>query len=369
VSHPQDQGGCSAAALEGDLNSVRQACTDLLQRPGLTDAARSKAYVIRGRASTGLSQFDSAISDYEIAIALAPRDPEPRARRGRAAFFKGDLELALKHAEDALALDGAHAPAYGVVGMVMRRKGNWPRANIALQQAIRLRPDEPSYQYERFQVLLSWDRPTDALQQADRILRMPARAITKPDAVLFKDVPTSYRIAVRLDRARLLHFNGRASEAETALNELVRDDPSGFTYAWRANYRHQEDAPEHLVRADLEEALARDPNYWFAHHTLGRVHFYAKRHAQAEAAFGSAKSLKSNSGQPRWWRAMALRELGRLQEAVEEAASVVDVDIGYLHNKLETLQERGYLPRAIDEAPEAMLRDAARACIVDPECW
>jgi hypothetical protein len=72
----------------------------------------------------------------------------------------------------------------------------------------------------------------------------------------------------------------------------------------------------------------------------------------------------------RWWHAITLRKLGRLDDASAEAVTAFRVDPGFMFEKAPALQQHGYLPAptaGVD--PRPALYDAALACMLDEGCW
>jgi hypothetical protein len=100
------------------------------------------------------------------------------------------------------------------------------------------------------------------------------------------------------------------------------------------------------------------------------VHFYGKNYDAAAAEFARSIELYPINGTMRWWHGMALRMLGRSEDAASEAATAFQVDQGFMLKKIPALQKFGFvLPPAPNVDPTPMLYDAARACMLDDRCW
>lgn len=56
--------------------SVIESCTDLLNDRTLTDAQRTEALLVRGRAFHRTKRLEQAAADYQAAAALTPDNPE-----------------------------------------------------------------------------------------------------------------------------------------------------------------------------------------------------------------------------------------------------------------------------------------------------
>jgi tetratricopeptide (TPR) repeat protein len=364
------EGRCSVSIFESSTDDAIEACTAALSRGELADAARAEALKIRGRALHKAGRLDDAITDFEAALQLAPGDAELHLRRGWTAYDKRDLDLVFDHARQALRLKPEYAGAFDLIGAALAVSGEerFAEAKAAYDQAIRLDPAEPLPRYHRYQ-LLTRSYPREALQEVEALLQLPAAAITKPAVVDYSRKRTTFRIAGSLARALLLTTLGRLDEAGRVYDRAVHDDPDALTYAWRATFNLSQSAAEDVVQKDLDQALALDPDFWFARDQQARVHFYSERYDAAAAEFARALQQFPDNGTVHWWRAMTLRKLGRTEEASVEAVNAFEVDPGFMFSKVHMLQARGYLPALAPNAdPMPALDDAARACMLDQEC-
>jgi tetratricopeptide (TPR) repeat protein len=224
------------------------------------------------------------------------------------------------------------------------------------------------------QILIQKGELRDALQQADAILHLPEANITERKAIRYDNVSTSYQVATMLHRADFLKKMARRKEAENAYDTAVATEPSALTYARRARFRLFGDlgidlADDPLVESDLLAALSFDPKHWFAHETVGYRAFYQSRYEAAVDSFARAVELIPQRGQTRWFRALALRALGRMEEATADAIAAVTVDLAFFRYKAEELKEKGYLREVgLATDPTPIVHDAVRACMLDRRC-
>jgi tetratricopeptide (TPR) repeat protein len=366
------QSACSVAAFETQPEATVAACTAILDKSGLSDAARAETLKIRARSLHKTGRLDDAIKDYDTALLLAPNDPELHLRRGWTAYDKADFKTVFDQAKEAIKLKPDYADAYDLVGATLARRdvGRQHEAMAVYAEAIRLNPNEPFFHIHLMDVFTCCGMPEDALREADALLRLPVAAITKPDATEFYLKRTSYRTVASLERARMLSILGRNDEAKQAYDQAVHDDPGALTYAGRAAFLlEQMQAPLDAVQADLDKSLAADANLWLSHGLAGRVQFYGKNYAAAEPEFARSLAIYPINGEMRWWHAMTLRLLGRGDEAAEEAVTAFRVDPGFMFGKVRTLQKLGFVPTLpADSDPMPAIYDAARACMLDEHC-
>jgi tetratricopeptide (TPR) repeat protein len=359
---------CTVAGFKSDAPTTFKACTELLETH-LEAQQKSQALKIRGRAAHRLELLDVAIADYDAALKLTPNDPELHIRRGWTHYDKYELGFVLERAAHALTLDPKEGDAYDLIGAAMTRLGDLDRARAAYDAALRLRPNSPIIRFHRYQLFNSLGRLAEAIAELDAILGLPA-ADTRDLGLKHLDRRVTFRTGARLHRAMTLNGMGRREEAGTEYNFLVAENPSAVTFMARA--AHLAQAPDHpAAQADIERAVADDPNYWAPYDLRARLHFYAKRYVASSEEFKHAIKLAPHRGALRWWRSQALRKLERLDEATTDALSALEVDPNFVINdKLKTLHERGYLQlSALNSDPMPALGDAIRACMLDERCW
>ena len=164
-------------APERALASARIALHDAPDDPVLRFLA--------GVALRELDQPESAILEFDRAIALDPDDPEFRAARAQALFASCRFGEARKDAETALTHDKAHADALWVLGLVMEREGRLADADAQFRAAARVDP-------ERFQepIRLSHDAFAGVVARAGKMLPEEFRNCLDEVPVVVEDLPS-----------------------------------------------------------------------------------------------------------------------------------------------------------------------------------
>jgi tetratricopeptide (TPR) repeat protein len=365
------EAACTADAFERDPRATFEACSALLATNPAAPA-KAEALKIRGRAAFRLGRVDAAIADYDAALALAPNDAELHVRRGWVHYDKQENDAAIARAAHALKLDPKRADAYDLAGSVMTRAGDYARARAAYDDALRLDPRDPMIRFHRYELFDGTGRLPEALAELDALLKLPVAEITRGPSFSFHGRRVTFRTGAKLYRAITLKAMGRSAETAAIYDQLVAEEPGAVTYASRAaHHRHAETASEEAIQADIDKAIALDPDYWAPRDVRGRLYFYAQRYDAAAQEFARAIALAPEQGGLRWWRSMALRKLDRVEEATNDALSVLDVDPYYVVNrKMRTLIEHGYfVPPQEGADPMPALRDAVRACMLDERCW
>jgi adenylate cyclase len=87
-------------------------------------------------------QFDKALSEAEQAVTLNPNDPQGHLAMAWALIFAGHADKAVAAAEIGMQLDPYYpAPHLYVLGMAHLMMGKYEEAEVALERAIRLNPE------------------------------------------------------------------------------------------------------------------------------------------------------------------------------------------------------------------------------------
>jgi tetratricopeptide (TPR) repeat protein len=367
---------CSVQTYETDAKQSLEACNRILSVGNLKGVDRAQALKIRARSFHKLGSLDAAVEDYEQALQLAPEDAELHLRRGWTAVDQKKPELAFDQARRALELSPSYAEVYHLIGVIHCHLGRCDDALAAYDEAIRLEPRVPLVHFNRQRILQNQGRNSEALKEAEYILSLPAEAITKPDAITFSQRKTTHRIAAAQERAELLQILGRIADAQQAWDWAVQTDPDAQTYAGRAGFnmflaRGDYASPAYdRARKDVSQSIALDPDFWLSRDIQARMYFYDGRYDDAEREFAKGIGFYPINGTMRWWRAMVLRKLDRVEEAATEAITAFEVDGGFMFLKLKMLRSRGYFPELRPDADVTeALTDAVYACMLDKECW
>lgn len=149
--------------------SVR-ACSWLLTNWRVSPPTRGAIYRYRGNAYIRLSQFETAIRDFNHAIRLNPRDARAYNNRGIAFLYLKRYWQALRDYSRAVRLDPRHPFFYNNRGSAYFRLGQYRQAIAQYNHALRLNPRLSHAYHGRG---LCFDR----LKQHDRALRDYDQAI------------------------------------------------------------------------------------------------------------------------------------------------------------------------------------------------
>jgi tetratricopeptide (TPR) repeat protein len=365
---PLNWRACSVPVLGADKHAIVVACTSILGLAEIADADRERTLITRGRALHMIGDIDGAIRDFDEAIKLAPKDPEPLLRRASTAYSKGDLQKAAFLANQALTLDARNADAFNTLAVVAKAKQDFRAAKANYDKAIQLKPDYLLARENRIQLLNEMGDGRQGLKELSDMLDLHTAALDT-EVTTFRDKELSYRTLARLQYATQLEWMGRLPEALDAFDNFVKVEPGPFSYGWRGRY-HLERSEFDLAIADLDKALSYDSNFWILHEFKGQVLSCQAKYEEAVSEFTRSIELHPE-GAAYWSRALALRALHRMAEAQRDAQTTVTADCCFIQQrKLKMLVELGYfVPVSTKEEWIPALRDAVQACMLDEKCW
>lgn len=291
----------------GDLGRAIQILDGLVaQQPRLLPARHLAAIVARR-----LGQPDAARGHLDVALRLAPSDPDLLNTSANLAYETGDLETARAQYRRALQIRPGQVETLVNLSATERRLGDLAAARQALDQALRLSPGH-------IRALLS----LGALLIEDGDL---AGAIAAYDAVL------------AAEPQNLLALQGRAqAEAERGgdaqpfygrARALAPADP-GLAMAEATALQKAGDLP--AAQAALEALVRAYPDFADAHLALSRLRWQAGDTAGFTGSFEAA--LKERPGDPNLWlglfaalmRADPAAALARVDAARPALGSVAD---------------------------------------------
>jgi tetratricopeptide (TPR) repeat protein len=231
-----------APCKNGSFTDIIPACTALLGSGRLTGDNVAWAYWNRGWAYQSTKQYQSAMSDYNRAIAIDPREPDFFNDRGNLWIDLDNNERSLQDYDQAILLKPDYALPYQGRGIALRNLKRPNEALVALNKAISLDPTGwPSYEHRAF---IYEDREDwrAMYNDANKLIEL------KPD----------YRVGYEFRGEAYLE----AGQYQAAINDFTKaiDLDAEAIYGWRMRGRayyflNQFDN----AMSDLQAALRIDP--------------------------------------------------------------------------------------------------------------
>lgn len=112
-----------------------------------TDPANTMGYLNRAEALFNNGQLSEAMSDYNAAQMLAPKDPNIPQSKGAVYFKRGEFEKAMEEYNQSLSLDPLFHDGYMSRGMLWARLGDFSKAISDFTAALKLNKTSKGYMY------------------------------------------------------------------------------------------------------------------------------------------------------------------------------------------------------------------------------
>jgi tetratricopeptide (TPR) repeat protein len=138
---------CHSAAIGGAVEDCDQdrdhdlsirGCSLIID--GFAKGDKKIAYLERGNAYLGKSEYERAIADYDRAIELDPKYAMAYHNRGLSHYNRRDYDQAIADYSHAIQLNPKYAVAYHGRGLAYRKKGEYDRAIADYDRVIELDP-------------------------------------------------------------------------------------------------------------------------------------------------------------------------------------------------------------------------------------
>jgi tetratricopeptide (TPR) repeat protein len=265
----------------------------------------SWAYNNRANAFRERGDLDRAMSDYNEAIRLDPRNSFPHNGRGNVYYDRKDYDRALSDYSDAIRFDPRYARAYVGRGNVYKEKGDLDRALADYNEAIRLDPENAFAFNGRGNVYKLKGDLDRALSDYNDAIRLNPKASfpyngrgnVHYDKKEYELALSDYNEAIRIDSKNSNAFNGRGNvhyerkEYDQALadyNDAIGSDPkNAFAYNGRGNiYKEKGDLDRAM--SDYNEAIRLDPKSVRARTGRGLIYYNRKDYDQALSEYNEA---------------------------------------------------------------------------------
>ena len=285
---------------QGRLATAEGICGELFARFPLDAELAHFAGVL----ATRMGRFGVAVERLARAVRLEPSRARAHGALGFALDQFGRVEEARRAFQAAVTLEPGYADAYNGLGITSFRLGLLDEAMAGFSQALALAPDSVETRINAARTLLLAGR----VEGAARLYREARqRSAGRPDALR--------AIALGLQEA------GDLEEARAAFAELLAIAPRD-TFA-RGQHALVLDALGRVAEAEVEveRALATPPVIASVHNTRGVLALHRCDWSAAAEAFRAALEMEPAHAEARINLAIALRHMGRREEAWREMAT------------------------------------------------
>ncbi len=310
-----------ASYRAGQLDEAEQICQQLIAaHRDYFDALYVLAVV-----QAALGKHDSALTNYDHALALQPQHAEANSNRGNTLKALKRFKEALDSYNRALALQPGYPLALTNRGTVLFELRRYDEALASYDRALATRPDDPGALYNRAGTLHALKRYKEALASYDAAIALRTgfveayanRGNTLIELGRFAQALESFDRALALRPNLIEALCNRGN----ALNKLKRLDEALASYD-RALALHPAHAESHYNRGatlhgmkryeealmSYDRAVALQPNYPEAFSNRGATLYELKRHDEALKDYDRAIALQPDYPEAHW-NAASLRLL------------------------------------------------------------
>jgi len=280
-----------------------------------------RALFVRGAAYYAAAENAAALVDFDAALKLQPDWPEALADRGAARTRLKDLDGAAADFKAALALDAQNAAAYEGLGAVATARKDYDGAVAAFSQAITLHPSYPNLHLQRARAHLLAGDNAAAITDAQAELQISSGNGLTANLVLIDAEVAAGQTDDAIARARALvaqypgddrvhtelgallgcfagNMHNCHADKPAALdeqNKAIALHPTAYAYVNRSQARPLKDIDGR--QADLDAALALEPDFDFALLTRAALYLYEKVYDKALADANTVLARTPNDPQ------------------------------------------------------------------------
>ncbi len=273
------------------------------------DPRDTRAHTNRGGTLHHLGRFEEALLDYDRAIEIDPRNAFAHINRGNTLDHLERFEEALAACDRAIEIDSRDAAAHINRGNALRHRERFEEAVVAYDRSIEIDPQDALAHNHRGIALDHLRRFEAALADFDRSIELDPRVAQ-----------------THINRGNTLNELGRSEEALAALDLAIEIDPRDAT----------------------------------PHFNAGNSLFGLRRFEEALAAYDRALDINPRDSQAHANRAVVLIALRRLEEALAacDLALEIDPQSANAHiNRGRAHSDKGEVEAAIGAYREAILLD------------
>jgi tetratricopeptide (TPR) repeat protein len=269
-------------------------------------------------AACPLAATEDGPSLADLELLRVPREELPpgeaelvnKLQFARALILGGKAREALDALDEVMARDLAGTFTIEVLyykGFALDTLGEYDAAVANYEAALELRPEDPSLLLALGQAYLDAAREGEAAAAFERTLAA---------------APGDSRALTGL--AYLELKRGDAEEARDKLERALAADPENALALSYLGLLEMGARKYELARAHLESALALQPDNLTANFNLAGICLMQGEYAGAEKHFRAVLERKPDDGEARYYLAGALEAQGKYDEALAEAAKVVE---------------------------------------------
>jgi tetratricopeptide (TPR) repeat protein len=300
----------SLGTVLGSMGRLEEAEAELREALRLSPDSKyalcGMGYLMRQKGKTGES-----LAYYRKALSLNPRSHDAYLGAGLVLCELGRYDQAQENLNKALVFKPGWPEAFCGLGTVMRKKGQFMEAVSFYEKALQANPMIPDAWSDIGMLFYNVGRHDDAIKSFRKAIKLN---------------PKMARAFMGLGMA--LNEVGNPEEALAACRRAIELAPKmveahltmGAILSKKADYVG--------AAAEYRQSLDIQPDF-FAWNNLGDAQLQMKQFGEAEKSFRQAMTFNADNAIVRYNLGMALAELGRKKEALEEIEKSLALDPNY----------------------------------------
>ncbi len=293
---------------------------------------------------------------------------------------QGQIQPAVQLCQNILAQDETCAPAYSIMGDILRRMGNHSSAEKFLDLALKFDENNPAYRIQKSQALYSQERAKEALAEIDAVIaRYPQHAIAHllrgdylinlkryDDAITAFDTVQKIEAIPGLSEHYALCFMemGKPKEAEFYLLETIENMPDYFRPYLLLGQISLQSGDEKKAEEYFDKALERNPADYQSWSGRGAIAKSRKDDAMAIACFQRAIQCNPHNFHAYYLLGVCLQQGKQLQEAEPFLRKAIEMKPDFLPAQVElglNLYNTGRKQEALSYIETALAQDPKNA--------
>ena len=310
----------------------------------------SGAYMDLGLSYSRLKKHQDAIVAFKQVVRTVPNNPEVHywlgwsylslatevalATKTKDATLLGNAEA---EAREAIRLKPGYAGAYYILGNVLFIQGKHLEAVSALQQSLRMQPEDQASMYILALAYANLGRKNEAMQLYNRL------------ALLDKDYAANL-----LTRLNAIGNTG----SNTQPNSTAPTAPGSAEYYLNEGNKSRDTKNYTQAIASYKRAISLKPSLHDAHFNLGYCQYQMKQYALALTSFQQALKLRPTDNSNHYWVGVTYFQLKQYQPALASLQEAVRLkpDDAYSHHWIGEVYAEGFkeYEKAIPEYRESI---------------
>lgn len=263
----------------------------------------------KGLAFLVQNDFDSAIQNFDKAIAFKPTYAVLFYNRASAYYNKNDLDRALEWLEQTIKLNADFDLAYYLRSYIYSNKNELEKADQDINKAIELNPNESDYYSQRGNLNLIRKNNDEAIKDFNRA------------TIVAPNEPQSYE-----SLARAYAYLKKFDLAEKNFNRAIELDPNrANSFAARCFFYFQKDALETALR-DCDKAAELDSENYLSYKYRGEIYSIKKDYDSALKNFDKAIELYPSDESNYLNRGFVYFQKGNIDQSINDYRKALELN-------------------------------------------